>query len=274
MITLGTMLADLSLHRPTQHFIASHHRLLSLVVAPTLILLGLLIGSYPQEHEEWAPWSLWMRNTFVTPENGSLLVPKGTDAPRRFSALGIQLCALAIFVSPMLREALSHRVLLWFGHHSFAVYLTHGTILRTVGIWIAYGATHPPKKLARAKDGSYEEFMHVRSREAVFLAVVVFIVLSYSVAWAWMRWVDTACAKATQSLEAKVFHGKEEDEEDDEDDVEKSCGRGSLSELLLPVLHDEERGEVANGGMDASRHLFLNLGNHEHERSGNRGLLG
>lgn len=255
MITLGTLLADLSLHRPTQAFIATHHRLLSFLVTPLLILLGLLVGSYPQEHEEWSPWSLWMRETFVAPPNSGLLVPKGTDPHRRFSALGVQLCALAIFLSPVLREALSHRVLLWFGQHSFAVYLTHGTILRTVGIWIAYGSparllVNEPARSSGAKgEGSAargeDEYLHVRSREAVFAAVVVFVVLSYGVAWAWMKWVDSACARATQWLETKVFEGEgEEDQEDGgrEEDAEKAHhGRGSLSEWLLPVVQEEDQ---------------------------------
>lgn len=273
MITLGSLLADLSLHRPTQMFIASRSRILSFVVAPLLILLGLMVASYPQEHEDWSAWSLWMSNTFVKPDNGSLLVPKGTDAPRRFTALGIQLCAIAVFLSPMLRETLSHRILLWFGHHSFAVYLTHGTILRTVGIWIAYGIR---PQFARQKDGSYEEYTHVRSKEAVFTAVLVFIVLSYSVAWAWMRWVDSACAKTTQWLEAKVFRSEEEEEEEEDGDVEKAYRRSPSSEVLSPTSQDEGRGVMGSvdNDMAAGHCTSANLGQCEHDRYVSRGLLG
>lgn len=293
MITLGTLLADLSLHRPTQTFLARHHRLFTLVVAPFLILVGLLFGSYPQEHEDWSPWSLWLHKTFVDLPNGGLLIPKGTDPHRRFSAFGIQLCCLAIFSSPWLREALSHRVLLWLGHHSFAVYLTHGTILRTVGIWVAYGL-HPTTIGAEegGEENQDEEFVHVKSREAVLAAIVVFVMLSYTVAWGWMRWVDTACARATQWFEAKVF--QEENKEDEEDDryekqeeygdAEKGYGRGSLSELLLPLVVGEQDHGSAHSHrdvvtlderMDASRRLFADLGIYEDVRSqGSRGLLG
>ncbi|KAJ9150680.1 Transcription initiation factor TFIID subunit 11 [Pleurostoma richardsiae] len=225
MIALGTLLADLSQHRPTQAFIAAHHRVLSLVVAPCLILTGLYIGSYPQEHEDWAPWSRWLMDYFVNmnpPEGqprGSLLVPEGTDPRRRFTAANIQLFAVAVFVSPMLREALSSRWLLWLGHHSFAVYLTHGTILRTVGIWVAYGIV---PHYAQREDGSWETESHVAGPWRVRLAILVFICLTYSAAWAWMRWVDTACARATKWLEARVF---EPEDENDHEAAEKGYGR-------------------------------------------------
>ncbi|MCV5073210.1 hypothetical protein OFB51_24735, partial [Escherichia coli] len=52
--------------------------------------------------------------------------------------------AVCIFLSPSLQNLLSHRLLLWLGHHSFAVYLTHGTILRTLGMWIVYGISGQP----------------------------------------------------------------------------------------------------------------------------------
>lgn len=266
MITLGSLLADLSQHRPTQRFLASHQRLFSFVVAPSLLLVGLLLGSYPQEHPDWAPWSLWMHETFVAPaDGGGFLVPQGTDAPRRFSAAGVQLCVLALFVSPVLREALSHRVLLWLGHHSFAVYLTHGTILRTVGIWIAYGIR---PRFEAHRDGTYDEYMHIKSREAVLGAVVVFVLLSYSVAWAWMRWVDSACARATQWLEAQVFQCEVDDDDDEADSPEQAYRRGSLSQRLLPTIYEEKHD--GSGGSDWNkeviRHHVVDLGYHYDHR--------
>lgn len=222
MITLGCLLADLTLHRPTQSFIASHSRVLSLVVAPALLVLGLSLGSYPQEHEEYSNWSHWLHKNFVSVEVaegqylGSFLVPQGTDAPRRFTSVAIQLCALAIFLSSMLREALSHRWLLWLGHHSFAVYLVHGTVLRSLGIWVAYGMW-PDEPEEPQEDGTppESEYMHVRSQGSVYVAVAVFIALSYALAWAWMRWVDTACARVTRLLENLVFQDEDDMGEDE-----------------------------------------------------------
>lgn len=210
MITLGCLLADLSLHRRTQNFITSHQLILSSIVAPLLITAGLLIGSYPQEHEEYSTWSLWLHQKFVArlvdskgQPSGSLLVPRGTDPPRRFSSVAIQLCAVAIFLSPVLRGALSHRYLLWLGQQSFAVYLVHGTILRSIGMWVAYGLW--PEEYVVQDGQNLQQHTHVRSKAAVYCSIAVFIALSYISAWAWMRWVDSACATVAKKWEATLF---------------------------------------------------------------------
>lgn len=215
MITLGSLLADLSLHRRTQNLIASHQRILSIVVAPLLLMAGLLIGSYPQEHEEYSTWSLWLYEKFVartddleSQSGGSFLVPGGTDPPRRFSSAAIQLSAVAIFLSPVLRNALSHRYLLWLGQHSFAVYLVHGTILRSIGMWVAYGMW--PEGYVVQEEEPLQQYTHVRSKASVCYSIVVFVALSYISAWAWMRWVDSACAAAAKKWEAILFAEEEE----------------------------------------------------------------
>ncbi|GAB1319981.1 Acyltransferase 3 [Madurella fahalii] len=222
MLALGTLLAELAQHRPTQNFITTHQRLLTFVVAPILLLIGGYVGSYPQEHEDWAPWSSRLHQFLLNPDEegqnrGSFLVPKGAGVHRRTSAFFIMCTAISISISPLLQKLLSHRLLIWLGHHSFAVYLVHGTILRTVGIWIVYGITGEPWTPAGVnEDGSKQEqeWLHPKSWSHKFVGVLVFVGLTYTAAWAWMKWVDTACARATQWLEDRVF--------DDEDGEGKS----------------------------------------------------
>lgn len=218
MLAHGTLLAELAQHRPTQNFISQHQRLFTWVVAPLLLLIGGFVGSYPHEHEDWAGWSMWLHRLIVDPNGdgsrGSLLVPKGTQPGRRTSSFFIMCIALALSVSPALQKFLSHRLLIWLGHHSFAVYLVHGTILRTIGIWIVYGISGEPWEPAgKNADGSPREpkWLHPKSRTHKMVAIIVFTTLTYIAAWAWMKWVDSACARATQWLENKVF-----DDEDGE----------------------------------------------------------
>jgi peptidoglycan/LPS O-acetylase OafA/YrhL len=220
-LALGTLLAELAQHRPTQNFITSHQRILTFVVAPILLLIGGWVGSYPQEHEDWSEWSQTLHNHLVNPDPeggdplGSMLVPSGSNVHRRTSAFFIYCTAISIFISPAIQKLLSHRLLLWLGHHSFAVYLVHGTLLRTVAIWVVYGITGQPwEKAGKNEDGSeqVQEWIKPKSRSHKLLSVIIFTTLTYIAAWAWMKWVDTACARATQWLENKVFDTSEDDE--------------------------------------------------------------
>jgi hypothetical protein len=216
MLALGTLLAELAQHRPTQNFITSHQRLLTFVVAPLILLIGGFIGSYPQEHEEWSAWSRFLFDHLVNPagddSRGSIIVPLGADRQRRTSAFFIMCVSVSLFLSPLFQKLLSHRLLIWLGHHSFAVYLVHGTILRTVAIWIVYGISGEPwEEAGKNEDGTprEQEWIPPRGRPHKMVAVLVFVVLTYTAAWAWMRWVDAACARATQWLEKRVFDDEE-----------------------------------------------------------------
>jgi hypothetical protein len=210
---------------PLQNFIARWNRVLTFTITPVLIISGLYIGSYPPEHSDWMPWSEELYQVFVNPDPqnpkvrlGTVFVPPGTRPQTRLTTVCVQFCAVAIFLSPSLRDALSHPWLTWLGHHSFAVYLVHGTILRTVGTWIVYGMN--PEGWIPAgfnEDGSPrpEHFFKPRGRGHTQIAVVVFTSLTYLAAWAWMKYVDTACARTTQWVENHIF------EQEDPDAAEK-----------------------------------------------------
>lgn len=219
-LALGTLLAELSQHRPTQNFITSYRRPLTYLVVPILLLFGGWVGSYPQEHEDWTDWSMklhtWLKDPEGDQSRGSFIVPLGSDIQRRSSAFFIYMVAISIFLAPALQRLLSHRFLLWLGRHSFAVYLVHGTLLRTVGIWIVYGISGQPWEWVglneEGKPNPGQEWILPKSRTHKMMAIFVFTAVTYTAAWAWMRWVDTACARATMWLEKRVFDDGEDGE--------------------------------------------------------------
>lgn len=219
-------MAELAQHTPTQNFISRYQRILTFIVAPIIMLIGGWVGSYPQEHEDWAEWSQNLHNYLMDPEGdenrGSWLVPKGSNIHRRTSAFFIYTVAISIFISPAIQRLLSHRLLLWLGKHSFAVYLVHGTLLRTVGMWVVYGITGQPwTEAQKNEDGTSQpqEWIKPKSRSHKLLAVIIFTAVTYTAAWAWMKWVDTACARATEWLEERLF-----------DDGEDGEGKAGLAE--------------------------------------------
>ncbi|KAF2816198.1 uncharacterized protein BDZ99DRAFT_406765, partial [Mytilinidion resinicola] len=197
----GMLISDLSQQSAIQTFISSHRRALNYLAAPILITCGLYFASYPQEHQEWEPWSEYLQSLtpYFIPERVHL-----GEHGRRFTAIGTDLCIVGVFLSPAARLALEHRWLMWLGRHSFAVYLIHGTILRTLGVWIVYGISGEPWH--QAVEGEKQYWLQKRGgAPVVWVSMVTFVTLTYAGAWLWMRYVDEACARATQWLEAKVF---------------------------------------------------------------------
>jgi hypothetical protein len=58
---------------------------------------------------------------------------------RYMAALSSVLLIVAILYSPALRRQLSHPYLVFLGGISFPMYLLHGTLIRTVLVWLLYG---------------------------------------------------------------------------------------------------------------------------------------
>ena len=87
-------------------------------------------------------------------------------------------------------------------------------------MWIVYGITSQgwvPAGATVNEDGSPrgEQFMHPKSGAHKIMGIIIFTAVTYTAAWAWMKWVDPACARATQWLEKRVF-------EDDSDEPKSS----------------------------------------------------
>jgi hypothetical protein len=206
-------LSDLSYESSFQGF-TEHHRLGRKVVAAILACSGLFIASYPGEHPEWAPWSNYMFKL------AQYIFPPESNIGKRYSIVGIDLIILAIYVSPSTKDLLSARPLLWLGKQSFAVYLLHGTLLRTVLCWMLYGITGQPWEgeiVDEKGQPIYDEegeplhphWIPMRPPWVVAISIPIWIGLLYLCAWLWTAYIDPLCARVTQKLETLMF---EEDE--------------------------------------------------------------
>lgn len=165
-----------------------------------LTIVGLLIASYPGEHPEWAGWSNLMF------EVGQFMFPPEVNIGKRYTALAVDLLILAIFFSPSTREFLSNRLLLWLGKQSFAVYLIHGTMLRTTLCWMLYGISGQPWEGPEAPtDAQHDDWLPLRPPWVVAVSIPIWIGLVYLVAALWTAYVDAFCASLTQKLERAMF---------------------------------------------------------------------
>ncbi|KAJ5888720.1 Acyltransferase 3 [Penicillium taxi] len=213
----GMFLSDLSYEVAFKEFI-ENHKWFRRTISATFVIVGLFICSYPGEHPEWAVWSDYMFKA------AHYIFPPEVNIGKRYSAIGVDLIIFAIFISPSTKDFLSNRLLLWLGKQSFAVYLVHGTLLRTVLCWMLYGITGQPWD-GEPVDGNgapllddngeplHPHWLPIRAPWVVGISIPTWIAIVYACAVAWTTYVDPFCARMTHKLEKLVF---EEDEKSPE----------------------------------------------------------
>lgn len=193
----GAFLSDLA-QLPSHTAWVNSRKWPGMVLSPILILIGLLLASYPEINPEWMPWSKKMLDW------AHVIFPREAEIPRYYSGLGLEFIALGIHFSNPIKDVLSNKYLLWFGKNSFAVYLLHGTILRTFLVWMMFGMTLPPDV---EKDGKMVPGppLVVCGRARWYFFLPIWFVILYSAANMWTKYVDPFCARLTQRFEKYCF---------------------------------------------------------------------
>ncbi|KAF2662590.1 hypothetical protein K491DRAFT_733970 [Lophiostoma macrostomum CBS 122681] len=175
-------------------------------IQTSLIILGIYVASYPGERPEWADWSAQLHDI------GDYIFPAGTaEYHKRWSAVGWCLMVVGIWMSPTMQGIFSNKLFMWFGRNSFAVYLTHGTVLRVFAARMIYGWSGEPFSITQNENGDPVHHWLKRSGPLTFMvAIPVFFVVEYTIAHYWTTYVDAWCAKATKLLEDAMFESEDE----------------------------------------------------------------
>ncbi|KAJ5573814.1 uncharacterized protein N7459_008241 [Penicillium hispanicum] len=194
----GMLLSDLSYHAAMKNWVEKHPYGRKMITIP-LTVVGLFIASYPGEHPEWATWSHYMFDV------AQYIFPPDVNIGKRYTAVGVDLIILAIYLSPSTKDFLSNRLLLWLGKQSFAVYLIHGTMLRVVLCWMLYGISGQPWEGGEALTDDERDWLPLRPPGVVAISIPIWIGLVYACAAAWTAYVDSFCASMTAKLERAVF---------------------------------------------------------------------
>ncbi|KAM5476561.1 hypothetical protein McanCB56680_007728 [Microsporum canis] len=202
----GMLLSDIASNHPENSYLSSHPWLRR-TICWVAISLGLWSASYPEHDVERCGWSN------ILHEGSKYMFPPNVNLGKRFTALGVDLIILGIFLSPSIKNILSNSFFLWFGRNSFAVYLTHGTLLKTVLTWMIYGTiTGEPWVVTKNEKG--EDVLPPwlpRASPGVFaICIPVWLVIVYTVAHLWTTYVDSFCARLTQRLENLTFESDNE----------------------------------------------------------------
>lgn len=193
------ILAEVSLDPDVANLTAAHSYI-SAVSSASLIVMGLYFCSYPEEHPEWSRWS----NNLL--ELGHWMFPGGSEYARFYPGMGADLLATGIVFNTTAKRILSHRFVCSMGKLSWAVYLLHAPLIRTVLTWVLFGASVRP---AQGKDESGHElppgWLPLAKPWVVMFAIPLFYVFLYRVAGLWHQYVESWCDNVTQQFEDLVF---------------------------------------------------------------------
>ena len=216
----GMMIAELSM---TQ-LLTTKTRILTYTPYITFVL-ALILLSYPNEYADWATWSRTLLHL------GQRMTPPGKDLGRFWPGLGAQLLCTSILLSPPLRHAFSHDILLWLGNLSYPLYLLHGTFMRSVlatmtffPVWLHFSPRN------EKGDPDPKQLIPLPRPLAFVLILPLFWTFLLWVVQQWAKNVEPVFAEATKRFEDFAYGHKER---------ERSP---SLLPLQLPLQ---------NGGVDA-----------------------
>jgi hypothetical protein len=203
----GVFIAELQNHQPANDFLAYRPRICNIILAPVLIILGLYLASFPENNVEWMPWSDAQFTLLKS------ILPHDSDIPKFASGLGLELITLGLHFSVLARNLLSMRWFLWLGKQSFAVYLLHGTMIRTALVWMVYGISVPTDLPAFTQNDDGEDspvYIPYTGHTRLMLSLPIWLPMVYGLAALWTSHVDPWCASITERLVKYVKASEEE----------------------------------------------------------------
>jgi hypothetical protein len=194
----GMFLSDLSNYQPHLDWL-NNHAYPRRILSPLLLIGGLWLASYPEEKAEWVPWSANLKHF-----TSYFLLPNH-DIARFCTGFGMEMVCLAVHFSPNLKDFLSSKYLLWLGKNSFAVYLIHGTLIRSVLVWLVYGLRLPHMVQNEKGEMVMEPQLAPKGSGYIALFTPIWFIFLYGMANLWTGYVDPLCARWTYKLEKFVF---------------------------------------------------------------------
>ena len=218
----GIILSEFSLS--TWH---EHLSTISPYLSPPVAIFALVLMSYPSEHPEAAPWSSSLHD-FALATFGNVSID------RVYGTLGGFLLLASIIISPHARHCLGRKPMRWLGKISFAIYLVHGTILRSLFAWLLFVGSEQIEVQEIIDQGTSmwpNEILVTNMRYPLpssFRCTVATIILFAAILGAshlWNQKVEPVCASLTNLIE-KLVRGQ--------------YSMGGVSETVSAVLDEKK----------------------------------
>ncbi|CAK7213322.1 hypothetical protein SBRCBS47491_001766 [Sporothrix bragantina] len=199
----GVFLSEAQNHPASAQFLNQYPKVCRVILCPFFLILGAFIASYPEAHPERVGWSRALQSVLTS------ILPHGSEYSRFASGFGVQLMAIGLHFSPKMRDVLANRAFLWLGKNSFAVYLLHGPLLRSVLAWLVYGFKTLPDTLDDEgkpvhHSTRFPGMMHL------YVCLMFWIPFNYGMAHLWTTYVDPWCADVTEKFVRYVIRDENE----------------------------------------------------------------
>ncbi|KHN95823.1 Acyltransferase 3 [Metarhizium album ARSEF 1941] len=198
----GVFLCQVRYHPPAARLLA-HRPSLFKCLSVVLMLAGFFAASFPEKQWHRKPWSKYQHAILVT------VLPKKAHLPYFSSAIGLELITLSIFFNDVFQTLLCNQYLVWLGNQSFAVYLIHGPLMRSLLCWMVYGVRLPGQVDSQADETgeSAKAVLHYPGHLRTALALLIWMPANFGLAALWTRHVDPWCARAAETLISRCRPG-------------------------------------------------------------------
>jgi peptidoglycan/LPS O-acetylase OafA/YrhL len=222
----GIILAEMSMSN-----LATMLAPVSSLLSPPIAILGLVLMSYPSNSPSAAPWSAFLEQFGYNHLGAHAL-------DRMYGSVGGIMLVGSIIVSPHARAFLSQALFRWLGKVSFAIYLLHGTFMRTIFAWFLFVGAEKQEFQEKYDPGwGAEEYTvvwkyPVPGRFRCIVATAALLASTLAASHFWNIKVEPLCARLTTVAE-KLVTGQLTSNE------ARSVLTGDPSEKqLLPVRRD------------------------------------
>lgn len=193
-VSAGILLAELLFNQddtPSQFISSRHFRIFRMFLVAT----GILIAGYPETNAEWTTWSSSLQIL------GRNIFRPDTELSRSWGSVGATLIMLGVLYSPTIQHGLSHPILVWMGKVSFAVFLIHSLLLRSVLCWMLFRFSTAPPDMADEEGNIHTMPLPRAGGIGLVVAIAVFFPVVYLYSYLWSIYVEPRCNQLTEWVE-------------------------------------------------------------------------
>ena len=197
-VSAGILLAELLFDQedaPSQLISCHYFRAFRIL----LMAAGILISGYPEANAQWSTWSSLLQDL------GNKIFCPGTELSRSWGSIGATLIMLGVLYSPTLQHGLSHPILVWMGKVSFAVFLIHSLLLRSVLCWMLFCFSTAPPDLTDEEGNVHTMPLPRVGGFGLVIVIAIFFPIVYLCSHLWSTHVEPRCNQITQWIEDRMM---------------------------------------------------------------------